>query len=208
MIRREDRIVKTNHKIYNKFKFEINKKYEDRVSDDLPSIKELVLNKLNELNTFCEQRDVCYFSELPISEEINSDILFWLDEGLEYKNKIIDCNKIKNIKFVIPGITELKYELIATRNLKEYLKCYQKIESIDIKSEYSEYYESYYKKYITGYDASEKKTKELNKLLDRDIEITDKLGLSEEFVPVKRMICSVINIGLKKHVKTRLININ
>ena len=207
MIKQDVKLIKNNHKIYNKIKSEIVKKNEIYIQD-LPSIKELALNKLYELNSYCEQKNVCYFSELPISEEINSNILYWLNTGIELKNDILDYDKINNIRFIIPGVTKLKYELIATRNLREYLKCCNKIESIDLENVYGEYYESYYKKYTKNYDASDRKTRELNLLLNRDIEISDRLGLQQEFLPAQNFMLSIISIGNKKHIKSRLIHID
>ena len=73
---------------------------------------------------------------------------------------------------------------------------------------YGEYYESYYKKYIKNYDASVKKTREFDDILNRDIEITDKLGLQQEFLPAQNFMCSMINIGNRKHIKNVLIHID
>ena len=130
------------HNIFNE-RLDNTKELED--SYDLPSIKSLVKQKINEYIEYCESKGVYYFSDLPISSDINEFMFESISSCINFKKQLKKLeNEIYNLKFVIPFITKGTYKKKALDKAGAYLTKYNFIDGMSFQDIYKMFYISYY----------------------------------------------------------------
>ncbi len=175
-----------NNKLLVEFMEQLRDKNMPNTILELPSIRDAAIEKINSINDYCKKRGVYYFSELPISGIINSRIINDVETGIFVANSMPQKKDVSK-KLYIPKITPLFFYAKSVKKEMVFNTIYNDIDNLKLEKIYRYTYLKYYDSLI----ASES-DETLKEMLEKDIEISKKLGLSEEFMSVKEHVDSLI----------------
>ena len=175
-----------NDKLLVEFMEQLRDKDMPNTISELPSIRNAAIEKINSINDYCKKRGVYYFSELPISGIINSRIMNDVETGIFVANSMPQKEAVSK-KLYIPKITPLFFYVKSVKKEMIFYTIYNDIDNLELEKIYRYTYLKYYDSLI----ASES-DETLKEMLEKDIEISKKLGLSEEFMSVKEYVDSLI----------------
>ena len=175
-----------NDKLLIEFMEQLRDKNMPNTISELPSIRNAAIEKINSINDYCKKRGVYYFSELPISGIINSRIMNDVETGIFVANSMPQKEDVSK-KLYIPKITSLFLYVKSVKKEMVFDTIYNDIDNLELEKIYRYTYLKYYDSLI----ASES-DETLKEMLEKDIEISKKLGLSEEFMSVKEYVDGLI----------------
>ena len=175
-----------NNKLLIEFMEQLRDKNMPNTISELPSIRNAAIEKINSINDYCKKRGVYYFSELPISGIINSRIMSDVETGIFVANSMPQKEDVSK-KLYIPKITPLFFYIKSVKKEMVFYTIYNDIDNLELEKIYRYTYLKYYDSLI-----SSESDETLKEMLEKDIEISKKLGLSEEFMSVKEYVDSLI----------------
>lgn len=174
-----EELRKKNRAAYNEFLLKLNELYDP---NEIGSIQNLARAKIMSFIEYCESKNVFYFLELPISEIINELTLEIAKEGLAIDEEAIAIMKKFDDNNIF--LLNLLYRIKLYRIRSKYFDLYGVLNEWDFGSIYYLGYKAYYEKAFNNDITSE----ELKQALDRDNELSIRLGMEEEFSMVKEFI--------------------
>ena len=175
-----------NNKLLIEFMEQLRDKNMPNTISELPSIRNAAIEKINSINDYCKKRGVYYFSELPISGIINSRIMSDVETGIFVANSMPQKEDVSK-KLYIPKITPLFFYIKSVKKEMVFYTIYNDIDNLELEKIYKYTYLKYYDSLI-----SSESDETLKEMLEKDIEISKKLDLSEEFMSVKEYVDSLI----------------